>query len=493
MPIWDKLRRFHDGKLSDRNEPLPTNSLLSDIEIIPEKLSARVFIHNLSVGPNKNLSCWTYVSNGLLAYGQEEVIFTLRRDNRELVQPFPDQPLKLFSTIHDFAQEGKIVRAGGVTQFNSSDFFGHHLVYIDPQPLAGITLPERAVTALLVTEEEVVAAQEFGITRLIACLGRQSSHYPCPHWSDRSRQGISFSGTRQQSILSKLQRVYGGKIRVLKEGESIFVTIPPTEAECIRKLSGLPTDMPVALLTSLDPHANACLTWEPAQKGPAAITPPQSDGSRLSGCFLALVPEQDKDGAQIFEDGFVLMLTNLSRKYFTDALLHGKAITFPGQEGLLSARFEWLEQVYNNPVDKVSLTVPGGWWEVYRPESARPSEPLDAAKILRIVLLAPEREFATNIAMEDLTRFITDIEVWIQKICIRAETSFELLVQCTLNPFAQPIIQIATKSENEQDVEYPPLIKDLYEALGTIEPLNTSRNSVTFHMHFAVSPVAGRS
>ena len=147
---------------------------------------------------------------------------------------------------------------------------------------------------------------------------------------------------------------------------------------------------------------------------------------------------------------------------------------------------------YSSSLFHLSI-VPSGWWEVYKPEPHRPSEPSDAAKMLRIVLLAPEREFAANVTMADLTRFITDIEVWIQKVCVRAETSFELLVKCTLNPSAQPIIQIATKSENAQDLEHPPLIKDLYEALGTIEPLNTSRSSVTFHLHFAVSRVADRS
>jgi hypothetical protein len=35
------------------------------------------------------------------------------------------------------------------------DFFGHRLVYADPQPLEGVTLPEQAIIALLVTDDEV--------------------------------------------------------------------------------------------------------------------------------------------------------------------------------------------------------------------------------------------------------------------------------------------------------------------------------------------------
>jgi hypothetical protein len=54
-----------------------------------------------------------------------------------------------------------------------------------------------------------------------------------------------------------------------------------------------PPEIPLAFLTTLDAHADACLVWPPGQQAPEEISPPGSLGARLSGCFVLFVPQQE--------------------------------------------------------------------------------------------------------------------------------------------------------------------------------------------------------
>jgi hypothetical protein len=84
----------------------------------------------------------------------------------------------------------------------------------------------------------------------------------------------------------------------------------------------------VALLTDLDPTANACLHWEPDQAGgPAAITPPGSDGSRPCGCFVLFVPAQKEDEVRLFEYGMSLLFTDRSWKAVQKALQKDRTLS----------------------------------------------------------------------------------------------------------------------------------------------------------------------
>jgi len=139
-------------------------------ELIPGSLTVTVYLHSVDT-PGGPISCWSYVTDGLIAHHQKEVVFTLRRDRNERVDDFPQEPFQLFITFHQLAQQEKVVDEGGFTQFGARDFLGHHLMYVHPHPLPGVEIPANAILALLVTKDEVLAVQEFGSTRVIARLG----------------------------------------------------------------------------------------------------------------------------------------------------------------------------------------------------------------------------------------------------------------------------------------------------------------------------------
>jgi hypothetical protein len=87
-----------------------------------------------------------------------------------------------------------------------------------------------------------------------------------------------------------------------------------------------PREHALALLTEIDESADGCYVWEPGQSQPVAVTPPNSRGARLAGCFLAFLPEQETDTVRIVEDGVVLMITNITWETLRRGISHGEPV-----------------------------------------------------------------------------------------------------------------------------------------------------------------------
>ena len=321
---------------------METGTFPVQVDLVPGELAAHVYFHEIGSSTGA-IRCWSYITSGLLTHRQKELIFTLRCAPDEPATIFPDDPLHLFSFFHQLAQNGQLVDAGGVTQFGDQNFLGRHLAYIHPQPLEGVPVPNRAIVAILVTEDEVSAVQEFGISRLMSRLGHAASHYPCPPWSDRSRPGLSFERARQESVLARVARFHAPGVRIVREDQRVILRVGLEARQSLQKrLKQVPKNASVALLTEIDPTANACLYWEPDQPGgPAAITPPGSDGSRLCGCFALFVPAQKEDEVRLFEDGMSLLLTSRSWKAVQKALMKGRAHTLATSGDGSSFSVEW--------------------------------------------------------------------------------------------------------------------------------------------------------
>jgi len=273
-------------------------------------LCVHVYLHEIDSRTGR-LTCWSYVTEGLMSRGQKELVFTLQCKPGEPADGFPRDPLEVFFSINGLAEQGRLVDVGGVSQFDGRKLFGRHLAYIEAETFHGVRVPPDALAAILVTDDEVQAVQEFGILRVMSRLGFASRYYPCPPWSERSRTGISFREVRQQTILKKVVSGRARGVRIVHDDQGVEVRIDRDAIPRLQKpMSDLGSDQVVALLTDIDPGANGCLVWEPGQSQPEAITAPHSDGSRLCGCFAMLVPGQGGNDVQLVEDGIALMLAD---------------------------------------------------------------------------------------------------------------------------------------------------------------------------------------
>jgi len=318
------------------------------VDLIPGDLSVDIYSHDVQAGTGP-LACWSYVSSGLQKFGHPEVVFSLVKTRGEAVAP--ELPLKLIRTIHRSAQGGTILHAGAVHRFPNGEFFGRHIVYIAAQPLPGVEIPNAAICAVLVTDDESRASTLFGATRVIARLGAAAGYYPCPPWSDRSRPGIPFDDVRRASILMNVGPLPGMRsgCSVCQTKEGVVLSVDDESRKHLEGLiNGTPDAFAFALQTAIDPFADGCFVWFSGQTQPVAISPPGSTGQRICGAFLLITTGQDENTVRQAEDGFAIILTAASWRAMKIAVAKGEStridaagmpllIEFTGPRGAIEA------------------------------------------------------------------------------------------------------------------------------------------------------------
>ncbi|GAB4175985.1 MAG: hypothetical protein Fur006_06720 [Coleofasciculaceae cyanobacterium] len=354
-------------------------------ELIPGKLSVKVYKHDIETLKGI-VPCWSYITDGLWAFQQKELIFTLRRSDLDELVASPDAPAQgsqnvhqyifaFFLEVYRFAEQGQLVYEGDCSWFGSQGFLGSSnwaaVVYIRPQQFEGIEASSPLLAVILLTAEEFEVYQNFGLTRILSHLGRAYVYYPCPSWSERSRPSLVSMREMQGSLLGRMPSIWvrGGGVRAYHEAKPKSIQqspqpgqylqqqivqwsdnkaqitlrlMPHAGEELRRQLAQCPRDAVVAVQTALDPTANACLVWQAGQSNSFAITPPDSDGSRLGGCFIAFAPQQASDRCKIVEDGFVILLTDASWIAFEAALESGSSIFIPATDEGANFVLEWI-------------------------------------------------------------------------------------------------------------------------------------------------------
>ncbi len=475
----------------DTNQPNADESAFPvHFELVPGKLSARVYLHEIESqqGP---VPCWSYVTDGLWAHGQKELIFTLRRDRGEEASDFPDAPLNFFAAVYGFAARGQLVDAGDISQLGGADFLGYKsLAYMHPQSFKDLPVSSPALAAILLTEEELDAVREFGITRVMARLGQAYHYYPCPPWSDRTRSGLPLMRRMQESLLVRTQRIRAPGVRVRLEENQILLRLLPQAGPHLRsELEQVPSNAPLSLLTELDPRANGCLVWEPGQSGPVAITPPNSDGSRLTGCFMAFVPGQAEDGGQLFEDGFVMMLTDESWTTIRQALETGKAVSVPATKTGLSFSLEWIAEEYENPIDGLVYHAEGGW-ETYSPEGARGKESEGPVDVKKVTLLTRQSDLETRVGTQPLVAYIEAIKGAVQDhfATLAQGPGQDLSVQFEVQPEGAVELKMASRPGIADEI-----LQGLHSHLLTLPAPQVNRGPIAFQILFAIWGGCGTS
>jgi hypothetical protein len=469
MSWWTKLRGpSAAGRAGEPTWPV-------ELEVVTGKLSARVYLHDIESqsGP---IACWSYVSHGLAALEQAEIVFTLRRDPDEPSDGFPQDPLHLLATIYQLADDGQRVGPGAVTGFGAQSFLGHHLLYVEAQPLDRVPLPPSCLAALLITTDELRAVREFGTTRVLARMGQASNYYPFPPWADRRRPGLSLARTFEHSLLSKLPRVAVHDVRVGVKSNQIIVSAlrgaqPPWQV----RLAELSDDVPLALLTALDPTANGCLVWVPGQSEPGAITPPGSDGSRVCGCFVVLLPEQLEDGGRILEDGFVMELTADSWKAVCDALIDGRDVGIPAVGTGMSFALTWRDQEYVSPVDGRSYIAEGGW-NAYGPTTPEGAGATSEVTIKQVRLLMAEDEVEAQTSADELAAFCREVERCAQRVIGDRADAAELVIRMRCTPEGHDV-DLSGRGEVPQ-----PVMQAFVEAVKELPGLPVQDGAVSFEI-----------
>jgi hypothetical protein len=437
------------------------------VDVVPGRLSVRVHAHDVAT-QQARIPCWSYVTDGLAAHDQAEIVFTLRREPGEATERFPDPPFRLFAAIHELTERGPPVTAGSQTEFGDARLFDHHVLYAPAQLLSGVPLPPGCLTALLVTADELRAVRTFGPTRVLARMGQAATHYPFPPWVDRRRRGVAMDRTFEASALAKLPRASTQDVRATLHGDRIVVSALRAEPPAWQdRLAQLPSGVPLALLTALDPAANGCLVWVPGQKEPEAIIPTGSDASRVCGCFLALFADQPANAGKILEDGFAMQLTGDAWQALRRALIAGEELAIPATDGM-SLALTWRDE------DEVGPGA-GEGWQAHSPEPAR------AGKVALgpVRLVTSEAELAERASAEQLAAFYRELQRCAERVLADRDEPLELRLQVICRPRSHRV-GLSHKGDATED-----LLDALIDALEQIPTLPV-RGEVRFEVELTV-------
>ena len=484
MSWLKKIRRSGKGEQERVQFPI-------HFELIPGELSAQVYLHEVASrdGP---VTCWSYVSDGLWAHRQKELIFTLGLGRGQGASEFPDDPLKFFAGIYPYAKGGQVVDAGDFTELGSPIMLGHKsIVYANPEVFDDFSVLAPSLAAVLLKDEELEAVKAFGFTRVLARLAQAYGHYPYPTWFDPTRGSLLFEETMQKSVLSQVNRirVRGARVSVSREKNQIELRITRKAGQFLQEqLSQFSPDTVIALLTELDHRANACLVWEPGQTQPAAVTPPNSDGSRLAGCFIGFVPRQSEDGGQLVEDGFMMMLTDSSWTRIRESWAIGEAVSVQGQGERMGFSINWLRESYHNPVDGLDYYSEGGW-ESYEPVEPQKKETGGATDLKEIVLLSGQSEVEGRVDVGKLTTYTKAMEAAVEGYFSEQEASAgqDFLVQIELSPEGLSDLKMASKPGIPDEI-----LQGLYDKLLDIPVPAVTEGAIKFQIVFSIWGGSGK-
>ena len=359
---------------SDTDPPpvLPVVRIPKYIELVPDRLAARVYSHEITV-QDETFPCWTYVSDGLRQFGQRELIFTLRREEHEPAEIFPRDPLTFFTDLLNVAEtHGRTFQSGDFTRIMlRKPFLGLTgqvgFAYVPPIALRGVNWPAPPLAAILMHPEETRLAAKIGTHRVLARLSQQQRHYPNPYWSERGRPGTVAAGELEKSIVSRVPAIllseahatrvanrywidadelprYG---RIVPEhdslGQTVHLTLPQEATTKLKATLGkLPPQAPLAILTPPESSAESRLVWRFDLQKTQQVAKPGVEAHRAAGNFVMfLADESFQEGVFVIEDGFLVRLKPATWAKVRDALMGGQPWFLPGYHDSMSLCLKW--------------------------------------------------------------------------------------------------------------------------------------------------------
>ena len=345
MSVWSKLFGSSGDTPNLSALALPTPALPTVYSAIPDQLTVTFYAHDVADGRAGNFL--TAVTEGLIKRRQRELVLTLKLAENDDVSDHLREISRFFVTVLRWAEQRNLVDAGGVTRFGKRGMFGRSgngFLYVDARPIRGVTMPGRALAAISVDAAEVETALAHGVYRVLARIGEQSGCFPFPTWSDLARRGVS-SPREAESALSKISRTRAPGVHFVVEGKNLRVRIPKSARGILAHgVGSLDAGTPFALLTEPAANADALLVWYPGQAEAKATYAEGSEGARLTGGCLTVVPGGQRNEIRVLEDGYTLLLSSDAWGSLASALLGERTISLPMADGA-TLELEWLYEL----------------------------------------------------------------------------------------------------------------------------------------------------
>lgn len=290
-----------------------------------EGVVVHVYLHH-----HQLQQCWSYLTEGLRAQDQSELVFTWRFEAGDV--PIPPRPLEFLDTVCRLIGQDHRVGPGDVTGFaKGSEVFGRKdvtgVIYVPCPGLEGLAVPPDTLSVLPLLGKELSRVREEGCGRLLARMAMRTQVYPYPVWFERKRKTERLKNI--ESILNYgMPVIHSFLSHAWSENGRLTLRIPYYERDVIAAaLENIPLDRPFSILTGIAPDADGTLVWRPGQEQPEVLVPPGSCGNRLSGNFFMFAGHKDYSISQggWIEDGFRMALTLEDQAALRRALCRGQA------------------------------------------------------------------------------------------------------------------------------------------------------------------------
>ncbi len=461
-----------------------------EFELVPDVLRANILFNSFFMG-QEELFCWTYVSNGLEKVGQKEIIVSIQKSVEDQPGDFPQAPLEFYKTVLDHAIRKEFIDICSVSDFGESGFLSSTFpgaAYVRSQTMGDWLPPANSLSMVLLTQQELEASQLAGVTRVLALMGKDTLHFPCPVWNKLSRQSsvsAEMLAQMNDSFIAQMPRILIRDSGVSAADRVISLQLPLSSRHFFKQLADLEAQTPLLLMTDFDERSDAVLVYQTDKKAsPLAISAPGTSGERIAGSFICFAPEQELDHGMIIEDGFVLSARGETWLQLRNSLINGSPFYLSRQKEGYDFRLSW-HQDEERTIDPNTIEIlgvePGCRSGISK---ADPEEKSTVpAYATEISLLTHEQEIKKLVEADVLRRYIEHIEGVIRDhfFCMGETDGFDLGIVCTINPDGQAEFVANSNPVMEAEDE-----TDLLDRLSITYAPKIETGSIKFKMNLAV-------
>ncbi|ANM30777.1 hypothetical protein ABI59_16125 [Acidobacteria bacterium Mor1] len=347
--------------------------------LIEDRLAVHVFEQRFAT-PAGNVDTWVYLSAGLGRVGQKELMLVARRPEgaeageypRELLEPYQ----QLFARAENkrFSDVGSCMpfQEGAPMNFGGNTFAG--LLFTLPQRLPGRMIVPPHLLGVPLTAEEIEAARQFGVVRLMTHFARHHRFYPTTPWIEDNRPELPDDGN--QSLLARTRRAHlRGAVAYLHgwvrgpqadgpvglAGQRVVLQLHPQVRDALlQQTEGMEPGQPRVLFTDPDPRSHAALHPASGRKGLHSVGAGAQDTVRIAANFLLISVGEPQDRAGIAEDGLALALQAQTWERLRQAIAAGQPLRAEPDQGQgLGFELMWLHEAWNDPVRGLPLPPAG--------------------------------------------------------------------------------------------------------------------------------------
>ncbi|KAI0398733.1 heterokaryon incompatibility protein-domain-containing protein [Xylaria palmicola] len=278
------------------------------------RLTVTIYHHEMQSMVSGLFWCWTYITSGLRALGQKEMIFTLkRRMATEREEDFQTDMLEWFSNIYMLAQSEMLVDEWDQSRFYRKGFLGRDdirlVLYSPPLDIRALppgAMPEERLHIIPATAPEADVVHYYGVMRFISQLGKSERWFPVHPWFDRDRQPCVTTAQMTGTIRSMFSFTSVGGVSAMKRGSDLVMYVPHKSAHNLK--SAIPAQ-DASIVFGLDSYpyngSDSGMTWTNQD----TVYRAYGIGSTcMSLGFLVFCPDQDQDECMMEEDGYILLV-----------------------------------------------------------------------------------------------------------------------------------------------------------------------------------------